>query len=80
MSRLDLPTLGPQALEDLVMVNDWNKALDEAVAVCIARERDALSRTRKSPQWVAMDLAEAKEARDCAEAIAKLKTKGAKAS
>lgn len=63
------------------MVNDWNKALDEAIVACLAREQDARSRVAglKAPLQISVLSVMATEARNCAEAIAKLKTKVAKA-
>lgn len=50
-------------------------ALDEAIAACQAREQDARSRVvgHNSPLQVNVLYIMATEARDCAEAIAKLK-------
>ena len=57
------------------MVNDWNKALEEAIVACLAREQDARSRVTglKSPLQVNVLSVMATEARNCAEVIAKLK-------
>ena len=59
-------------------MDDREAALEEAINACRAREQDARSRVggAMSPLQVNVMYLRATEARDCAEAIVKLRTKG----